>query len=140
MRAIAIALFAVGLLVCDLSGQEQTGAVRVEVVTSNGEPVAAVEVVVAGITQRTDELGVAVLTVPVGSVQVTVAQAEFIPVTVSVNVVSAQEQRVIVALVRSGPRNLDSGLSGISIVFQAAVPKPVVPKYTTSGVRRPSEL
>ena len=41
---------------------------------------------------------------------------------------------------RSGPRNLDSGLSGISIVFQAAVPKPVVPKYTTSGVRRPSEL
>ena len=42
--------------------------------------------------------------------------------------------------VRGGPRNLDSGLSEISIVFQAAVPKPVVPKYTTSGVRRPSEL
>ena len=41
---------------------------------------------------------------------------------------------------RSGPRNLDSGLSEISIVFQAAVPKPVVPKYTASGVRRPSEL
>ena len=41
---------------------------------------------------------------------------------------------------RSGPRNLDSGLSEISIVFQAAVPKPVAPKYTTSGVRRPSEL
>ena len=42
--------------------------------------------------------------------------------------------------VRGGPRNLDSGLSEISIVFQAAVLKPVVPKYTTSGVRRPSEL
>ena len=41
---------------------------------------------------------------------------------------------------RSGPRNLDSGLSEISIVFQAAVPKPVAPKYTTSGVCRPSEL
>ena len=41
---------------------------------------------------------------------------------------------------RSGPRNLDSSLSEISIVFQAAVPKPVAPKYTTSGVRRPSEL
>ena len=40
---------------------------------------------------------------------------------------------------RGGPRNLDSGLSEISIVFQAAVPKPVVPKYTTAGVRRPSE-
>ena len=42
--------------------------------------------------------------------------------------------------VRSGPRKLDSGLSEISIVFQAAVPRPVAPKYTTSGVRRPSEL
>ena len=41
--------------------------------------------------------------------------------------------------IRGGPRNLDSGFSEISIVFQAAVPKPVVPKYTTSGVRRPSE-
>ena len=45
-----------------------------------------------------------------------------------------------VGQVRSGPRNLDSGLSEIFIVFQAAVPKPVAPKYTTSGVRRPSEL
>ena len=41
---------------------------------------------------------------------------------------------------RSGPRNLDSGLSEISIVFQAAVPKLVASKYTTSGVGRPSEL
>ena len=32
--------------------------------------------------------------------------------------------------------NLDSGLSEISIVFQAAVPKLVASKYTTSGVRR----
>ena len=41
---------------------------------------------------------------------------------------------------RSGPRNLDSGLSEISIVFQAAVPKLVASKHTTSGVRRPSAL
>ena len=41
---------------------------------------------------------------------------------------------------RGGPRNLDSGLSEISIVFQAAVPKLVASKYTTSGVRRPSAL
>ena len=34
----------------------------------------------------------------------------------------------------------DSGLSEIPIVFQAAVPKLVASKYTTSGVRRPSEL
>ena len=42
--------------------------------------------------------------------------------------------------VRSGPRNLDSGLSEIFIVVQAAVPTPVAPKYTTSGVCRPSAL
>ncbi len=42
--------------------------------------------------------------------------------------------------IRSGPRNLDSGLSEIFIVFQAAVPKLVASKYTTSGVRRPSAL
>ena len=102
MRAIAIALLAVGLLVCDLSGQEPTGAVRVEVVTSTGEPVVAAEVVVAGITQRTDELGVALLRVPAGGVQVMVAQGAFIPITVSVDVVSGQEQRVIVELVQ-GP-------------------------------------
>ena len=41
---------------------------------------------------------------------------------------------------RSGPRNLDSGLSEIFIVVQAAVPPPVAPKYTTSGVCRPSAL
>ncbi len=41
---------------------------------------------------------------------------------------------------RSGPRNLDSGLSEIFIMFQAAVPKLVASKYTTSGVRRPSAL
>ena len=45
-----------------------------------------------------------------------------------------------VRAIRSGPRNLDSGLSEIPIVFQAAVPKLVASKYTTSGVRRPSEL
>ena len=43
-------------------------------------------------------------------------------------------------VLRSGPRNLDSGLSEIFIVVQAAVPTPVAPKYTTSGVCRPSAL
>ena len=60
------------------------------------------------------------------------------------NILYANAVRVVRTMnlneVRSGPRNPDSGLSEISIVFQAAVPKPVAPKYTTSGVRRPSEL
>ena len=49
-------------------------------------------------------------------------------------------QDVDACVERSGPRNLDSGLSEIFIVVQAAVPTPVAPKYTTSGVCRPSAL
>ncbi len=41
---------------------------------------------------------------------------------------------------RSGPRILDSGLSEISIAFQAAAPKVSELKYTASGVRRPRAL
>ena len=46
---------------------------------------------------------------------------------------SVVDERVLEGLdtevaVRSGPRNLDSGLSEISIVFQAAVPKLVASK------------
>ena len=39
-----------------------------------------------------------------------------------------EAQRPWVKAIRSGPRNLDSGLSEISIVFQAAVPKLVASK------------
>ena len=60
----------------------------------------------------------------------------YVPLTVRL----AAALRMRRHLLRSGPRNPDSGLSEISIVFQAAVPKPVAPKHTTSGVRRPSEL
>ena len=60
----------------------------------------AAEVVVTGITQRTDELGVVVLEVPAGSVQVTVVQDEFIPVTVPVDVTAGLEQLVSVKLIQ----------------------------------------
>ena len=98
MRSVSIALLTIGL-VCDLSGQEHTGTVRVEVVTSTSEPVAAAEVIAAGVTIRTNELGVAVLEVPAGSVEVTVVQDGFIPVTVLVDVPTGREQRVSVELV-----------------------------------------
>ena len=41
---------------------------------------------------------------------------------------------------RSGPRNLDSGLSEIFIVFQAAVPEAGCVEVHHIGVRRPSAL
>ena len=96
---VAIALLAIGL-VCDVSGQERTGTVRVEVVTLAGESVEAAEVVVSGITHRTDELGVVELRLQAGRVQVTVVQEGFIPVTIPLDVVVGQEQLVNVELVQ----------------------------------------
>ena len=98
VRSVAIALLAIGL-VCDLSGQEQTGTVRVDVVTGTGEPVASAEVIVAGVTYRTSELGVALLDVPAGSVQVTVVREGFVPITIPIDVVPGREHRVSVELV-----------------------------------------
>ena len=97
VRGVAIALLAIGL-VCDVSGQEQTGAVRVEVVTSTSEPIAEAEVVAAGVTYRTNELGVAVLEVPAGNVQVTVVHEGFHPITIAIDVVMEREQRISVEL------------------------------------------
>ena len=64
MRALVIALLTAGF-VCDVAGQELTGTVHVEVATTTGDPVADADVVAAGITERTDDLGVAVLRVPI---------------------------------------------------------------------------
>ena len=100
VRSVAIVAFLAVGLVFNVSGQEQTGNVRVEVHTATDEPVAAAEVVVTGVTQLTDEQGVVVLSVPAGNVQVTVVLAGFIPITVPVDVVAGQEQLVSIELVK----------------------------------------
>ena len=100
MRTVAVVAFLAVGLVCNVSGQEQTGSIRVEVHTGTDEPVAAAEVVVMGVTQLTNEQGVVVLSVPAGNVQVTVVQEGFIPVTVRIDVVAGQEQLVSIELVQ----------------------------------------
>jgi iron complex outermembrane receptor protein len=97
VKSLAIALLTVGLG-CDATAQEQTGTVRVEVVTTAGEPVAAAEVIAEGVTYRSDDLGVAVLAVPAGSVQVTVVQEGFVPITIPIDVVTGREQQVSIEL------------------------------------------
>ena len=99
VRSVTIALVAVGL-VCDVSAREQTATVRVEVVTHTSEPVAAAEVVAAGVTYRTNELGVVVLELPAGRVQLTVVHEGFLPISIPVDVVTGREQRVSVELVQ----------------------------------------
>ena len=59
--------------------------VRVEV-RAGGDPVAGATVVVVGTTYVTDAAGSAVAPAPAGTVQVTVVQEGFVPVTVPVTV------------------------------------------------------
>ena len=64
-----------------------------------------------------------------------IALAVLIPATVMVfDVITALRATEV------DPETWTAALSEIPIVFQAAVPKLVASKCTTSGVRRPSEL
>ena len=91
--------FLVGALVCDVSGQEQMGSLRLEVRTGT-DPVATAEVVVGGTTHLTDEQGIATIQASAGPARVTVLMEGFLPVTVLVEVVAGQQRVVRVELVR----------------------------------------
>ena len=86
-------------LVCNVSGQEQMGSVRVEVQTGR-DPIANAEVVVGGTTHLTDKEGVAIIQTSAGPGQVTVLRVGFFPVTVPVDVVAGRERVVRIELVR----------------------------------------
>ena len=95
---VTVALLLAAGPVCGIAGQEP-GQVRVEVETDS-EPLADAEVNATGTTRLTDSTGVAVFDAPPGTIQVTVVRAEFVPVTVSVDVVAGQLVAVRIALVR----------------------------------------
>ena len=99
MKSVSIALLLSVGLVSLVNGQSQTGSIRVEVVTSAGEPVAGAEVIVAGMIALTDENGSIVVVAPEGDAPVTVVRRGFIPMTVPITVVTGQEQSVRVELV-----------------------------------------
>ena len=78
----------------------QTATVRVEVRSADGA-VRNAEVVINGATQRTDEQGVTVFTVPPGSVEIVVVKEGFTPASASVDVVPNQQQPVTIELNRT---------------------------------------
>ncbi|MCZ6754180.1 MAG: TonB-dependent receptor plug domain-containing protein [Gemmatimonadetes bacterium] len=99
MRSMAmVAVLAAGL-VCTVSGQEQTGSLRLEVRTGT-DPVANAEVVVDGTTHLTDKHGIVVIHTSAGPGQVTVLREGFLPVTVPVDVVVGRERVVRIDLAR----------------------------------------
>ncbi len=93
-------LFAMGVLVCcqfSIAAQSQTGTVRVHVRAAQ-RPIEDAEVIVAGVSQRTDASGTTTVVTAAGSVDITVVKPGFAPVTTSVQVGAGATQEVVVEL------------------------------------------
>ena len=75
----------------------QSASLRV-VVTADGQPVTAAQVVVAGVTTLTSREGIAVTSVVPGRIEMTVVKEGFDPVTITVTATPEAEQVVTVAL------------------------------------------
>jgi outer membrane receptor for ferrienterochelin and colicins len=93
-------LFAAGVLVCchlSIAAQSQTGTVRVQVLAAQ-RPIEDAEVIVAGVSHRTDASGTTTVVAAAGNVDVTVIKPGFAPVTTSVQVGAGATQEVIVEL------------------------------------------
>lgn len=77
----------------------QPARVRVEVRTEQG-PVRDADVVINGVTQKTDALGVTLFTVAPGDTQIVVVKEGFAPASVSVELQPNQQQPVVIELTR----------------------------------------
>jgi outer membrane receptor for ferrienterochelin and colicins len=77
----------------------QPATIRVET-RSDGLPAANVDVVVRGVTHKTDAEGVVRLTVPAGATEIAIVKEGFHPQTVTLQLEANQTQQVIVDLVR----------------------------------------
>jgi outer membrane receptor for ferrienterochelin and colicins len=75
------------------SAVAQPSSIRVEV-RAEARPVADAEVVVNGASHKTDARGIAVVTVPAGTVEIVVVKAGFGPASASVEVQPGQQQPV----------------------------------------------
>jgi iron complex outermembrane receptor protein len=94
-------LLVIATLVCAglLAAQESRPALRVQIeVQSASAPLAGAAITVNGISTQTDGNGLATLTLPPGTVDVTVSKDGFLPVTASITVDPAQEQQVVIEL------------------------------------------
>jgi outer membrane receptor for ferrienterochelin and colicins len=93
-------LLAMNVLVCcqlAITAQDQVGTIRVQVRTAQ-KPTENAEVVVAGVSHRTDASGMTAVTVPAGSVEITVVKSGYAPVTASVQVAAGATREVVVEL------------------------------------------
>jgi len=92
-----LALFSIVLSLLLTPGQETVGQVRVEVRSPTG-PVANARITAGRVSITTDASGIAILTLPPGAHDIAVVKDAFVPVTVTVDVVTGQTRAVIVDL------------------------------------------
>jgi outer membrane receptor for ferrienterochelin and colicins len=94
-------LIAIFVFVCfhaaGLSAQSQSGTLRIQVRAAE-KPVVDAEVIVAGVTHRTDSSGIAEIVVVAGDVEVTVVKSGHLPATAKVHVAATTRQDVTVDL------------------------------------------
>src|SRR5262245_43297128 len=96
MRAL---MFGIVCLLQAAVASAQPATLRIEVRTGD-DAVRDAEVVVNGITQKTDAKGTAVFTLPPGHVEIVVVKTGFAPASASVDVLAGQQQAIPIALNR----------------------------------------
>ena len=97
MRRLLVGMLV--LLHVSMGLAQELARLRIEVHAQNG-PVRDAEVVVNGITQKTDAQGVTVFSVPPGTIEVVVVKTGFAPASASVDVVTSQERTATIELNR----------------------------------------
>jgi outer membrane receptor for ferrienterochelin and colicins len=97
MRSMLLALSVLVSFQTALVAQNQTGTIRVQVRAAE-KPVEDAEVIVAGMTHRTDTAGATTITNISGTVALMVVKAGFAPATASVQVAPGTTQEIIVEL------------------------------------------
>jgi iron complex outermembrane receptor protein len=89
--------FVLGLVY--LLASTQSATLRIDV-RSGDDAVRDAEVVINGVTQKTDALGTTTFTLPPGSVDIVVVKSGFTPASASVDVVANQQRTIGIALTR----------------------------------------
>ncbi|HUE88099.1 MAG TPA: TonB-dependent receptor plug domain-containing protein [Vicinamibacterales bacterium] len=96
MQAVIVVVLC-SLLPAAVVAEQRSISLRIEV-RADGEPVADADVVVRGVTHRTDGTGAVMIPSAPGAVEITVVKEGFLPAATSVQVTSDSQQRVIVEL------------------------------------------
>jgi outer membrane receptor for ferrienterochelin and colicins len=95
---LLVLVFAIPLLSGQtVTSQSQTATLVIDV-RSGGQPIAGAEVIVTGMTYRTDKNGNVSISVPAGLAQITVVKEGFAPLTSSVTLAAGQRQPVLFEL------------------------------------------